>query len=157
MQKRSRTKEREEKWGKTKRRYTKTAMEKKIRKHEMPKKKERMEKWERRKRREKQKRWTKRWKEKVNKEQSDERNSEHVERKSETKTKNEGFLAEFLMWFKVKREKDLIRDSSLFCLSRFVTFVCCVSLHPHVIHVRLTRTVTGIDHAVDRLAMEISI
>ena len=33
-----------------------------------------------------------------------------------TKTKNEGFLAEFLLWFKVKREKDLIQDSSLFCL-----------------------------------------
>ena len=31
-------------------------------------------------------------------------------------------------------------------------FVCCASFHLHVIHVRLTRTVTGIDYArVDSL------
>ena len=40
----------------------------------------------------------------MNEDNSDERNSEHVERRSETKTKNEGFLAEFLLWFNVKRE-----------------------------------------------------
>ena len=47
----------------------------------------------------------KKMKGKVNNEKSVERNSEHVERKSETKTKNEGFLAEFLLWFNVKRER----------------------------------------------------
>ena len=58
----------------------------------------------------------------MNKEKSDYRKEENVERKKVkqkrdgTETKNEVFLSEFLLWFKVKREKGLIQYSSLFCL-----------------------------------------
>ena len=95
--------------------------EKKLRKHVIEKREretlrqEIKKEWrkERREKGEKSKTgWTKEWKGKVNKEKSDDRNREHVERwKRNKKGRNKNkkwrfFLGWFFLWFKVKGEKD---------------------------------------------------
>ena len=124
-EKRSRTKERErEKWGKTEEDTQKRRWRKKVKETWDREKRERetlrqeiKKEWrkERREKGEKSKKgWTKEWKGKVNKEKSDDRNREHVERwKRNKKGRNKNkkwrffFLADFFLWFKAKGEKDL--------------------------------------------------
>ena len=75
--------------------------------------KERMEKREKRKRREHQKEMNKMMKEKVMKEKGKCWKKKWNKRRDGTKTKNEGVLSEFFLWFFMKREKDFKRKFKL--------------------------------------------
>ena len=143
-EKRSRTKERERKWGKTEEDTQKRRWRKKVKETCDREKRERetlrqeiKKEWrkERREKGEKSKKgWTKEWKGKVNKEKSDDRNRgtcwkmKTKQKRDGTKTKNEGFFgADFFCGLKwrekrIKKKKNKNRGKSNFFFSHAMFF-----------------------------------